>query len=157
MLAVGAAPDAILQLIHEFRLLLLLGRTLCNSQSGVNMSMRCLVQYRAADGSIQERQVDLMFPATQRTVLRLVQAWWERKVSPLFLQEACFRPQPKGRRALPTKYSEWWRCLRCCYRCCREASQTSARLLLPERPQNTKQCRLACLPTCWCSLTGRHS
>jgi hypothetical protein len=46
------------------------------------MSMRRLVQYRAADGSIQERQVDLMFPATERTVLRLVQAWWERKVSP---------------------------------------------------------------------------
>ena len=46
------------QLFPDCRVLLL-GRTLCNSQSGVNMSMRRLVQYRAADGSIKERQVDL--------------------------------------------------------------------------------------------------
>jgi hypothetical protein len=70
-----------LQLVHEFRLLLLLGRTLCQRQPGVSMTCTRLVQHRAADGSISERQVDLMFPATERTVLRLMQAWWDRKVS----------------------------------------------------------------------------
>jgi hypothetical protein len=71
-----------LQLVHEFRLLLLLlGRTLCHRQPGVSMTCSRLVQHRAADGSISERQVDLMFPATERTVLRLMQAWWDRKVS----------------------------------------------------------------------------
>jgi hypothetical protein len=70
-----------LQLVHEFRLLLLLGRTLCHRQPGVSMTCTCLVQHRAADGSINEHQVDLMFPATERTVLRLMQAWWDRKVS----------------------------------------------------------------------------
>jgi hypothetical protein len=45
------------------------------------MTCTSLVQHRAADGSISERQVDLMFPATERTVLRLMQAWWDRKVS----------------------------------------------------------------------------
>jgi hypothetical protein len=44
------------------------------------MTYTRLVQHRAADGSISERQVDLMFPATERTVLRLMQAWWDRKV-----------------------------------------------------------------------------
>jgi hypothetical protein len=38
------------------------------------------LQHRAADGSISERQVDLIFPASERTVLRLMQAWWDRKV-----------------------------------------------------------------------------
>uniref|UniRef100_A0A383VHU2 Uncharacterized protein n=1 Tax=Tetradesmus obliquus TaxID=3088 RepID=A0A383VHU2_TETOB len=62
------------QLVHEFRLLLLLGRTLCHKQPGVSMTCTRLVQHRAADGSISERQVDLMFPTTERTVLRLMQA-----------------------------------------------------------------------------------
>jgi hypothetical protein len=69
-----------LQLVQEFRLLLLLGRTLCHKHPGVSMTCTRLVQRRAADGSISERQVDLMFPATERTVLRLMQAWWDRKV-----------------------------------------------------------------------------
>jgi hypothetical protein len=70
-----------LQLVHEFRLLLLLGRTLCHKQPGVSMTCTRLVQHRAADAAIiSERQVDLVFPATERTVLRLMQAWWERKV-----------------------------------------------------------------------------
>jgi hypothetical protein len=69
-----------LQLVHEFRLLLLLGRTLCHRQPGVSMTCTRLVQYRAAVDSISERQVDLIFPATERTVLRLMQAWWDRKV-----------------------------------------------------------------------------
>jgi hypothetical protein len=60
-----------LQLAHEFRLLLLLGRTLCHRQPGVSMTCTRLMQHRAADGSISERQVDLMFPATEKTVLRL--------------------------------------------------------------------------------------
>jgi hypothetical protein len=69
-----------LQLVQEFRLLLLLGRTLCHKQLGVSMTCTRLVQHRAADGSSSERQVDLMFPATERTVLRLMQAWWDRRV-----------------------------------------------------------------------------
>jgi hypothetical protein len=79
-----------LQLVHEFRLLLLLGRTLCHRQPGFSITCTRLVQHRAADGSISERQVDLMFPATERTVLRLMQAWWDRKVGAnRGLQDGC--------------------------------------------------------------------
>jgi hypothetical protein len=71
-------PRLPLQLVHEFRLLLLLlGRTLCHRQPGVSMTCTRLVQHHAADGSISELQVDLMFPATELTVLRLMQAWWD--------------------------------------------------------------------------------
>lgn len=49
----------------------------------------------AADGSSTERQVDLIFPATARTVLRLVQAWWERKVG-AWVQRDSLTPLPSG-------------------------------------------------------------
>ncbi|WIA36341.1 hypothetical protein OEZ86_007661 [Tetradesmus obliquus] len=92
------------QLVQEFRLLLLLGRTLCHKQPGVSMTCTRLVQHRAADGSISERQVDLMFPATERTVLRLMQAWWERKGGkPSKRQAAAAREAPEHK-AMPTRF-----------------------------------------------------
>jgi hypothetical protein len=40
-----------LQLVHEFRLVLLLGRTLCHKQPGVSMTCTRLVQLMAASAS----------------------------------------------------------------------------------------------------------
>lgn len=69
-----------LQLIHEYRVLLLMGRTLVYPQTAANSSLAISIQYRAEEGRVRERQVQLLFPATARTVLRLMQAWWEVKV-----------------------------------------------------------------------------
>lgn len=68
------------QLIHEFRVLLLIGRTLVFPPAAVSSSMSINIQYKGADGRMRERQVELTFPGTNRTILRLVQAWWEVKV-----------------------------------------------------------------------------
>eukprot|EP00883_Tetradesmus_obliquus_P009030 jgi/Sobl393_1/19797/SZX59710.1 len=34
------------------------------------------IQYKDADGRIQQLQVDLAFPANSRTITRLMEAWW---------------------------------------------------------------------------------
>jgi hypothetical protein len=73
-----------LQIVNEFRVALLVGRVLCFpvDSVGLTVSLVRMIQYRDAnDGSIAELQVNLLFPATERSVLRLVQAWWDAKVS----------------------------------------------------------------------------
>ena len=45
--------------------------------------MKHTVQYRQADGSLGEMEVDLLFPGTARTVVRLMEAWWDAKASTL--------------------------------------------------------------------------
>ncbi len=81
-----------MQLVQEYRLqlLLLLGRSRCHSQpAAVSMSVTRLVQYRGQDGSIKEWQVGLMLPAIERTIVRLMQAWWERKVGASNIRQCC--------------------------------------------------------------------
>lgn len=86
-----------LQLIQEYRVLLLMGRTLVFPQSAVTSSIRVMIQHRADDGRVRERQVELLFPATSRTILRLMQVWWEVKVGPR--GTSCNRWWFKGRQA----------------------------------------------------------
>ena len=45
--------------------------------------MKHTVQYRPADRSLGEMEVDLLFPGTSRTVVRLMEAWWDAKASTL--------------------------------------------------------------------------
>ena len=45
--------------------------------------MKHTVQYRQADRSLGEMEVDLLFPGTSRTVVRLMEAWWDAKASTL--------------------------------------------------------------------------
>ncbi len=69
-----------MQLTQEYRLLLLLARTLSWKHVNATANIKRTVQFRAEVGSIRDQQVDLVFPATEHTVLRLVQTWWDFKV-----------------------------------------------------------------------------
>jgi hypothetical protein len=50
---------------------------------GLAVSMKHTIQYRQADRSLGEMEVDLLFPGTSRTVVRLMEAWWDAKASTL--------------------------------------------------------------------------
>eukprot|EP00883_Tetradesmus_obliquus_P000521 jgi/Sobl393_1/10546/SZX77775.1 len=62
------------------------------------------LQHRAADGSISERQVDLIFPASERTVLRLMQAWWDRKGGKPSKRQAAAARGAAEHKAMPTRF-----------------------------------------------------
>jgi hypothetical protein len=73
-----------LQLVQEFKLLLIVGRRLvfpAQSSAAVRADMTTQVQVRAADGTTTMRAVSLMFPANCRTVVRLMEAWYDAQVS----------------------------------------------------------------------------
>jgi hypothetical protein len=73
-----------LQLVQEFKLMLVLGRRLvfpAQSSAAVSADMTTQVQFQAADGTTAKRTVSLMFPANCRTVVRLVEAWYDAQVS----------------------------------------------------------------------------
>jgi hypothetical protein len=73
-----------LQLLQEFKLLLLVGRRLvfpAQSSAAVRADLTTRVQYQAADGTTAMRTVSLMFPANCRTVVRLLEAWYDAQVS----------------------------------------------------------------------------
>uniref|UniRef100_A0A383V3Q3 Uncharacterized protein n=1 Tax=Tetradesmus obliquus TaxID=3088 RepID=A0A383V3Q3_TETOB len=63
------------QLVQELRLPLWLGRTLALS-SEEQATCKRHIEYKDADGRIQQLQVDLAFPANSRTITRLMEAWW---------------------------------------------------------------------------------
>ena len=71
------------QLVYEYSVPLQGGRYLCFPADGVGLavSMKHTVQYRQADRSLGEMEVDLLFPGTSRTVVRLLEFWWDAKVS----------------------------------------------------------------------------
>jgi hypothetical protein len=73
-----------LQLVQEFKLLLIVGRRLvfpAQSSAAVRADMTTQVQFRAANGTTAMRAVSLMFPANCRTVVRLMEAWYDAQVS----------------------------------------------------------------------------
>ena len=73
-----------LQLVQEFKLLLLVGRRLvfpAQSSAAVRADITTQVQFKAADGTTAMRTVSLMFPANCRTVVRLMEAWYDAQVS----------------------------------------------------------------------------
>lgn len=47
---------------------------------GLAASLRRLLQVRNADGSIADMEVDPLFPGTERSVVRLINCWWDAKV-----------------------------------------------------------------------------
>ncbi|WIA15567.1 hypothetical protein OEZ85_002195 [Tetradesmus obliquus] len=59
----------------ELRLPPWLGRTLALS-SEEQATCKRHIEYKDADGRIQQLQVDLAFPANSRTITRLMEAWW---------------------------------------------------------------------------------
>ncbi|WIA36326.1 hypothetical protein OEZ86_007651 [Tetradesmus obliquus] len=63
------------QLVQEMRLPLWLGRTLALS-SEQQATCKRHIEYKDADGRIQQLQVDLAFSANSRTITRLMEAWW---------------------------------------------------------------------------------
>jgi hypothetical protein len=72
-----------LQLVQEFKLLLLIGRRLvfpAQSGAAVRADLTTHVQFKAADGTTAMRTVSLMFPANCRTVVRLMEAWYDAQV-----------------------------------------------------------------------------
>jgi hypothetical protein len=73
-----------LQLVQEFKLLLVVGRRLvfpAQSNAAVSADLTTQVQFQAADGTTVTRTVSLMFPANCRTVVRLMEAWYNAQVS----------------------------------------------------------------------------
>jgi hypothetical protein len=77
--AAAAAAALLLQLVHEFRVALLIGRRLCfpADSLGLAFSMKHSMQYRDEDGALGTMEVDLVFPGEARSVMRLVQTWWD--------------------------------------------------------------------------------
>ena len=74
-----------MQLVYKYRVPLQAGRYLCfpDDNVGLAVSMKHTIQYRQADGSLGEMEVDLLFPGTARTVVRLMEAWRDAKASTL--------------------------------------------------------------------------
>ncbi|WIA17990.1 hypothetical protein OEZ85_009478 [Tetradesmus obliquus] len=68
------------QLVQQLRLPLWLGRTLALS-SEEQATCKRHIEYKDADGRIQQLQVDLAFPANSRTITRLMEAWWGCKMA----------------------------------------------------------------------------
>jgi hypothetical protein len=69
--------------VYEYTVPLASGRYLCfpADSVGLAVSMKHTIQYRQEDGSLGEMEVDLLFPGTARTVVRLMEAWWDAKAS----------------------------------------------------------------------------
>jgi hypothetical protein len=70
--------------VQEFKLLLVVGHRLvfpAQSNAAVSADLTTQVQFQAADGTTAMRTVSLMFPANCRTVVRLMEAWYDAQVS----------------------------------------------------------------------------
>lgn len=76
----------ILQLVQEFRVLLLMGRKLVfpvQTAAVVRADITMELQVEgSSSGSTGKRMVSLMFPGNCRTVVRLLEAWQEAQVRP---------------------------------------------------------------------------
>jgi hypothetical protein len=64
------------QLVYEYMVPLQAGRCLCfpADSMGLAVSMKHTIQYRQADRSLGEMEVDLLFPGTSCNVVRLMEA-----------------------------------------------------------------------------------
>lgn len=68
--------------MQEYRLVLLLGRTLqylSGSDAPDGVSLVKQLQYSLATGVAAVLNVDLLFPATPRSVERVIKLWWDSK------------------------------------------------------------------------------
>jgi hypothetical protein len=101
---------ACLQLVQEFKLLLIrrLVFPALPSQVQLCTDMTTQVQFRAADGTTAMRTVSLMFPANCRTVVRLMEAWYDAHVSLSMLAgRHCCIPKRAGQQAVPPPSTTW--------------------------------------------------
>jgi hypothetical protein len=100
-----------LQLVQEFKLLLLVGRRLvlpAQSSAAVRADITTQIQFKAADGTTAMRTVSLMFPANCRTVVRLMEAWYDAQVSLSMLAGRHFvYIMEQGQQATPPPFN-WW-------------------------------------------------
>jgi hypothetical protein len=71
-----------MQLVQEFKVALCIGRKLVfrTGSADVQVSMKRTIQCREASGILFDLELDLLFPGEARSVVRLVQAWWDAKV-----------------------------------------------------------------------------
>jgi hypothetical protein len=69
-----------MQLTNEHRALQKLGSKLCLQQGVVDVSMIKKIMLKSADGATHEQAADMMMPATDRTIHRIVDAWHDLKV-----------------------------------------------------------------------------
>jgi hypothetical protein len=72
-----------LQVIQEYQLALLIGRTLAfqdDHAASLQVSMLHTVQFKDAQGHTREAKIDLLFPATRRSVARVMEYYWAKKV-----------------------------------------------------------------------------
>jgi hypothetical protein len=84
MLCPPVAHVRCMQLVQEFKLLLIVGRRLvfpAQSSAAVSADLTTQLQFQAADGTTAMRTVSLMFPANCRTVVRLMEASYDAQVS----------------------------------------------------------------------------
>ena len=70
-------------MVQEYRLLLVIGRTLhypSGTDSPEGISLVKQLQYTVSSaGAVAVLNVDLLFPATPRSVERVLQLWWDSK------------------------------------------------------------------------------
>ena len=69
-----------MQLTNEYRALQKLGRKLCFQQGVVDISMTKRILYKSADDATHEQAADMMMPATDISISRVVDAWHDLKV-----------------------------------------------------------------------------
>jgi hypothetical protein len=100
-----------LQLVQDFKLLLIVGRRLvfpAQSNAAVCADMTTQVQFKGADGTTVMRTVSLMFPANCRTVVRLMEAWYDAQVGLSMLGSGCTAVQ--ARHQQPRSLHGPWPC-----------------------------------------------
>jgi hypothetical protein len=98
--------------VQAFKLLLIVGRRLvfpAQSSAAVRADITTQVQFRAADGTTAMRTVSLMFPDNCRTVVRLMEAWYDAQVSFSMLAGRHFvYIMQEGQAAPPAPFNSGW-------------------------------------------------
>ena len=96
------------QVIHELKVFLLVGRTLVLPSAGgsLEVSMIKTMEFMRR-GSVIRQRVDLLFPALPRTVARLMEHWWAEckggKPATRQEQKAASKQGP-SHRAMPLRF-----------------------------------------------------
>ena len=144
-----------LQLNKEFSAVQKLGRNLC-SQTGtaaVQLKVERRILYKTSDHVTKELIVDLAFPGTARTIQRILDAYWQAKVSfcpswLIFHKSSCWTPNLMAA-FLDTK-SEF--CAPC-----RAVNQARQKLEQPRRHLMLAPCRSPGALVSCCSCSTKHS
>jgi hypothetical protein len=98
-----------LQVIHELKVFLLVGRTLVLPSAGSSLEVNMIKTLEFSQrGSVIRQRVDLLFPALPRTVARLMEHWWAecKGGKPITRQEqkAASKQGRPTHRAMPVRF-----------------------------------------------------